>query len=85
MKLEAPPVHVDVEFILQPDQAGPLSDIAEGSDEVGIDQHLSTHFSLRGSMTPLLRVVNLWAQRNLEREPLGHIVSDCQSLLPTTN
>ncbi len=37
MKLEAPPVYLDIEFLFQPDQAGPLRDVAERSDEIGIE------------------------------------------------
>jgi len=31
------PVDGDIKFLLQPDQAGPLGDVAERSDEVGIE------------------------------------------------
>ena len=37
MQLEPSPVDLDIEFLLQPDQAGSLGDVAERSDEIGIE------------------------------------------------
>ena len=36
VKLEPAPVHPDMELFFQPDQAGPLCDVAERSDEIRI-------------------------------------------------
>jgi hypothetical protein len=58
MELESPPVYVHVEFLLQPDQAAPLSDVAEGSDEVGIDKNRSTHGQLVSILSSVLSTVN---------------------------
>jgi len=37
MQLEAAPVEVEIEFPQQPDQTASLSDVAERSDEVGVE------------------------------------------------
>jgi hypothetical protein len=40
VKLETAPTYREIEFILQPDQAGLLRDEAERSDEVGIEREI---------------------------------------------
>jgi len=58
MKLKSSPVYLYVELVLQPDQAASLSDIAEGSNEVRIDQHWCSHFYLGVIVPSLLSSVN---------------------------
>jgi hypothetical protein len=40
MQLEPAPVEIEIEFLEQPDQTASLSDVAERSDEVGVEAKL---------------------------------------------
>jgi hypothetical protein len=50
MQLEAAPVEVEVVFLEQSDQTASLRDVAERSDEVGVETQL--HGGIRGCTVP---------------------------------
>jgi hypothetical protein len=50
MQLEAAPVEVEVVFLEQSDQTASLCDVAERSDEVGVETQL--HGGIRGCTVP---------------------------------